>query len=84
MRADGLKSRDNPVHVRQRRARAIASDDGVVSFSDSQVDVTYTDLREIWDERGEKEMECQVSVHRGALPPGRQWRFLPCPMTMLA
>lgn len=84
MGVDGLQPRDDPVHIRQRRARAIASDDGIVSFSDSQVDVAHADLREIWGERGEKEMECQVTVHRGALPLGRQWHFLPCPITTLA
>jgi hypothetical protein len=44
---DGLQPSDYPVHIRQRRARAIASDHGIVSFSDSQVDVAHTDLWEI-------------------------------------
>lgn len=83
MSIDGLQSGDYPVHIRQRRARAITSDYSIVSFSDSQVDVAYTDLREIWEDRSEKEMNCQVTAYRGALPPGRQWHFLPCPMTML-
>lgn len=49
MGIDGLQPSNYPVHIRQRRARAIASDYGIVSFSDRQVDVAHTDLREIWE-----------------------------------
>lgn len=44
---DGLQSRDDPVHVGQGGSRAIASDDGVVALSHSQVDVAHTDLRKV-------------------------------------
>lgn len=48
---DGLQPSNYPVHIRQGGARAIASDYSIVSFSDGQVDVAHTDLREIWEER---------------------------------
>lgn len=69
MGVDGLQPSDYPVHIRQGGTRAIASDHSIVSFSDGQVDVAHADLREIWEDREEREVRSQKIVHR-ALPLG--------------
>jgi len=47
VRVDGVEISHHPVNVGQRRARAIAGDDGVLTFPYCQVHMAHTDLREV-------------------------------------
>jgi hypothetical protein len=49
---DGLQPSDYPIHIRQWRPRAIASDDSIFPLSYGQVDMTHADLRKVWEQGG--------------------------------